>query len=103
MFAALSNRKNLSRVYPMLSVMSFFSNFALSLSYSPYTSILDRNELLAINPFCNETHYRSNTGSLFELALNSEYGRIKVGYQENYPVFCYDKLHIPSKIPVYIS
>jgi hypothetical protein len=90
MFAALSNRKNLSRVYPMLSVMSFFSNFALSLSYSPYTSILDRNELLAINPFCNETHYRSNTGSLFELALNSEYGRIKVGYQENYPVFCYD-------------
>jgi len=89
-FTALSNTRNLSRIYPVFSATSAFSNFTLYLSYSPYTTILDRNEMLAINPFCSESHYELNTGSLIEFALSSRHGRIKAGYQENYPVFYYD-------------
>ncbi|OYD13630.1 hypothetical protein CH333_10690 [candidate division WOR-3 bacterium JGI_Cruoil_03_44_89] len=89
-FAALSNSENLSRVYPILSVMSVLSKFSLSLSYSPYTTILDGNELLVVNSFSCEAHHGLNTGSLIELTLDSEYGRIRAGYRENYPVFYYD-------------
>lgn len=89
-FTALSNIRELRRVYPIFSIMNVSSDFTLSLSYSPYMTILGRNELLTINPFCSEARYNLNTCSLIELVLNSEYGRIKAGYQENYPVFYYD-------------
>lgn len=90
LFFSISNRKSLRRVYPGISVRGLFSPFTVSLSYTPYATILDEGELMVVNPFTHPTLYRIDTGDRFEFIMDSQYGFIKAGYQENYPVFYYD-------------
>ncbi|MCK4255569.1 hypothetical protein KAX35_01670, partial [candidate division WOR-3 bacterium] len=87
---AISNTKNLQRVYPILYIKGTFSKFLTSISFSPYTTILSREEILNQNPFSDNIPYNLNTGPLVELSLISTHGRLKAGYQMNYPIFKYD-------------
>ena len=87
---AISNIKNLRRVYPILYIKGTFNKFLTSISYSPYTTILSREEILNQNPFSDNIPYNLNTGPLVELSLISTRGRLKAGYQMNYPIFKYD-------------
>ncbi|MCK4595860.1 hypothetical protein KAT73_03685, partial [candidate division WOR-3 bacterium] len=78
---AISNTKNLQRVYPILYIKGTFNKFLTSISYSPYTTILSREEILNQNPFSDNIPYNLNTGPLVELSLISTHGRLKAGYQ----------------------
>ncbi len=77
-------------VYPGISFKWLFSCLDLSFAYSPYATIIDRRELVSVNPFTVENSYKIRTGDLIELKLGSNYGYIKAGYQENYPMFDFD-------------